>query len=83
MERDGIGPPLARPRARTHRFSAFREPIRPLWSGSAASAQNAGTTAPWYFSRMKRFTASECKARTSFCMASPSLLSGRATSTFT
>src|SRR5690554_2816824 len=45
--------------------------------------QNAGTTAPSYFSMMKSFTASDFSALASFCMASLSLLSGRATRMFT
>src|SRR5690554_8209792 len=45
--------------------------------------QNAGTTAPSYFSMMKSFTASDFSALASFCMASLSLLCGRATRIFT
>ncbi len=41
--------------------------------------QNAGTTAPLYFSMMNCFTSGECSAAASFFMSSESLLSGRAT----
>ncbi|MNH31936.1 hypothetical protein D3C79_923480 [compost metagenome] len=47
------------------------------------SDQNAGTTAPLYFSLMNCFTSGECSAAASFFMASESLLSGRATRMFT
>ena len=46
-------------------------------------AQNAGTTAPLYFSMMNCFTSGECSAAASFFMSSESLLSGRATRMFT
>ncbi len=46
------------------------------------SDQNAGNTAPLYFSARKVFTSGLCKAATSFFIASESLLSGRATRMF-
>jgi len=49
----------------------------------AVGYQNAGTTAPLYFSRMNCFTSGLCRAAASFFMASLSLLSGRATRMFT
>ncbi len=52
-------------------------------SESALSYQNAGSTAPLYFSWMNCFTSGECRAPTSFFSASESLLSGRATRMFT
>jgi hypothetical protein len=42
--------------------------------------QNAGTTAPLYFSSMKRFTSGEFSAAISFLKAGEFLLSSRATS---
>lgn len=54
------------------------------WASQVAGAdQNAGTTAPLYFSLMNWRTSSLCSAAASFCMASLSLLSGRATRMFT
>jgi hypothetical protein len=41
--------------------------------------QNAGTTAPLYFSSMNCLTSALCRALTSFCTASASLLSARVT----
>jgi len=69
-------------------FFGGKQPIKnPARGGvpkvAADCNQNAGTTAPWYFSWMNCFTASLCRALASFCMAALSLLSGRATRMFT
>ena len=56
---------------------------RRFFQGSQRANQNAGSTAPLYFLAMKAFTSGLVSALASFCMASLSLLSGRATRKFT
>ncbi len=71
-----VGPkPNTRPQKRGRHW-------RPLFRYSYLN-QNAGNTAPLYFSVMNFFTSGLCRAAASFFMASLSLLSARDTRMFT